>query len=270
MRFPNLKKWFLNNPALVIIIPGIVFLIFCILMDYNNGVESKDFYGNITASVIEVFMLGLVIVLYNKLSERKEIIRRCELEIDSYRPWQESEATYRICGLIRNLNNYNISNINLGRCYLPNALLYDAKLQGANLFFAHLENASLEDANLKHANLYGTKLSNANLRHANLQGACLDFADLKLANLEDANLQDASFILTQIKGVSFKNTNLQGVNFIGVEVESLDWIESLEKCSIIGIEYIKEKYCIDEDRTEEEELGIVTYSLKVKKNKLPL
>jgi hypothetical protein len=133
------------------VIIGVLILLPLILYDIKNGISLKDFLNNLTASAIEVFILGLIILVYNKLNERKDIIRRYKEEIDGYRPWKEDEATYRICGLVRNLNNHNVSDIDLSDCYLPNAPLRKAQLQGANLGRANLFRANLQGADLREA-----------------------------------------------------------------------------------------------------------------------
>lgn len=211
MRFPYLKKWFENNPVYILIVIGIPLLVFSLIMDFRKGLEAADFYGNLTASVIDIFMLGIVVIVYNKLSERKERIIRYQEEIDGYRPWKENEATYRICGIIRSLNILSVSDINLNSCYLPKAPLKLANLQGASLKGANLQEANLKKANLQGANLRCANLQGANVKRANLQGAILMFANLQ-----------------------------------GMIVESNDW---LEKNSIKGKEYIQKVYCVVEEET---------------------
>ena len=311
----TVRNLFYKYPASVIIIPGIAVVIFCLIMDYKKGVESKDLYGNLTASAIEVFGLGAIIMIYNKLSERKNTIKRYKEEIDSYRPWKEEEATYRICGLVKSLNNMNDSKIDLSSCYLIKASLSKANLQGANLNRANLTEANLSEANLSEANLLFAKLIGANLEkailkgadltRANLTGAKLNGTGLSQVKLQEANFQgaylrkanlsgvrgmetnftktelrDAELIGAKLFKVSFNqailcNANLQGVdlprsslqgadlqsanlqeaklkgaNLQGAIVESRDWLFKLEKYNIQGIEYIKEKYCVIEDKSK--------------------
>ena len=60
---------------------------------------------------------------------------------------------------------------------LQKAVLWRAKLQGANLDGANLQKADLRKANLQEANLFGANLQKADLRKANLQEAKLTGAN---------------------------------------------------------------------------------------------
>ena len=269
MKAINIKRWFQDNPVMILIILGALIIIPLFIVDYRLGVESKDFYINLTTSAIEVFFLGLVIIFYNKLSERKDRIKRYREEIDSYRPWKEDEATYRICGLVRNLNNLQVSDIDLSDCYLSKAPLSEANFQGANfqgadLMDANLQGADLRGANLQGANLWcanlqGTMLSHAllqetllpgaNLQGADLQGALLKKAFLQGTLLKRALLQEALLQEALLQGANLQGANLQGAKLQGAFVESKDWLLKVKKCGIEGIEYVKESYCVVEDES---------------------
>ena len=70
---------------------------------------------------------------------------------------------------------------------LQKAVLWRAKLQGANLDGANLQKAVLWKANLREANLFGANLQKADLRRTNLREA-----DLRKANLREASLSGAN------------------------------------------------------------------------------
>lgn len=72
-----------------------------------------------------------------------------------------------------NLNDLNLSGINLGWAKLSLANLSGVNLSGADLTAACLSNANLTGADLSGANLSLVDLSGANLDEANLTGACL-------------------------------------------------------------------------------------------------
>jgi hypothetical protein len=267
-------RWLQFHPAFVIIVPGIMLLILFLYQDYKVGVESKDFYGNLSTSVIEVFLLGFVVIAYNKLGERKDRIKRYMEEIDSYRPWKEAEATYRICGLIRSLNNMIVSDIELNDCYLfkaplreadlccadlQRANLQEADLIDANLMEAFLRNANLQRVNLSGANLVLADLQNTDLEGANLWGADLRYANLSMANLSgvnlcEADLMEADLTCTNLSGANLNGANLNKTHLFWAIVESKEWIEKLEKCNIKGMENIREKYCVVEDNSNGESI----------------
>jgi hypothetical protein len=229
----NTKRLVQNNPALIIIIPGLIITMSLFFMDYKVGAASKDFYVNLTSGAIDVFLLGLVIIAYDKLSERKNRIKRYREEIAGYRPWQESEATYRICGIVRDLNNLNVSDINLSHCYLPTAPLDGVDLHEANLQESYLVGADFHYAFLYGANFFAAKLCSANLHGSYLTGAILILADLRKSNLTGAELTEA---------------DLTDADLTGAIVDHKDWLLRLKEKGIVGIDKILNKYCIVEEQ----------------------
>jgi hypothetical protein len=83
--------------------------------------------------------------------------------------------------------------------------LQEANLSGVNLSKANLRGANLEGADLWKANLSGAKLWEVNLSGANLDGADLLGADLWRANLEGADL-----CRTILYHADFSEANLSG------------------------------------------------------------
>ncbi|MFL2436492.1 MAG: pentapeptide repeat-containing protein [Verrucomicrobiales bacterium] len=89
----------------------------------------------------------------------------------------------------------------------PDADLFDASLEGADLTKANLKGAKLQGADLTKANLKGAKLEGADLF-----SSALDGADFRGVNLEYANLESA---YTGDGGVK---TDFTGANLFGVEM----------------------------------------------------
>jgi uncharacterized protein YjbI with pentapeptide repeats len=71
--------------------------------------------------------------------------------------------------------------------------LWNAQMQGANLWGAGLQEADLSWAHLRDAQMQGADLKKAWLCHANLRGAQLQGADLKKAGLLGADISGANF-----------------------------------------------------------------------------
>ncbi len=166
-----------------------------------------DFYANASTELISIAITVLIIDrLYHRreAEQAKELrIRRYREEIEDYLGWQSEEATYRIVGLIKRLNQEGVTDINL-----EGAKLEGANLEGANLERAKLWRAKLEGANLKGANLEGAKLWEAKLEGANLKGVDLWGADLWGANLKGANLEGAN-----LEGANLERANLEGARY---------------------------------------------------------
>jgi hypothetical protein len=226
------KKWYVifqNHPELTFIVAGVV--TFIIVLFFPWLTTNDALRQNLLSSTLEVFFLGLFVIIYNKLRERKETIKKHRGEIISYLPWTEPEATYRIIGLINALTRLNVTDIYLAEAHLKGANLYGAHLEGADLFKAHLEGADLVGAHLEGADLYGAHLEGADLFRAYLEGA-----DLQGAHLEGADLR-------------------------GVYVDILEWIEKLKELECTGVEEIEAKCFV----SQEEEEGKVVFRIREKK-----
>jgi uncharacterized protein YjbI with pentapeptide repeats len=328
MKIKSIKDY----SILIYIIIGSATLWVFISLDIKNGITFKELLSNLTASVVEVFLLGIFVAVFNNMRDRKSKETGYKDEIDAFRPWKEEEATYRICGLVRSLNNINARDIDLSFCYLPKGRLSNANLQGANLreanlrgaclnganlMGANLHKADLEEADLKDANLLTANFKEASLRKAELQRVRLWGAELKGTNLQGANLQEAALTEASLIGASLINANLisahlmaaelqgadlmganlqnaylwgaelQGANFhgatlrratlqeanlMGVDLSDADLEgaiisinqDQLEKLNIQGIEYIKEKYCIVEIKTEVDPYHILGINIRHK------
>jgi len=75
-------------PEYTFIVIGILILTPFLIYDYTHGVEFNDFMVNLQGSVIEVFFLDLLVVVYDILSSRKDAIERYQDEIASFLPWK--------------------------------------------------------------------------------------------------------------------------------------------------------------------------------------
>jgi hypothetical protein len=122
-------------------------------------------------SLFDIIILGFFVSLITTIQEKQKNIKRWKEEIDDYRGWDDKEATYRIVGNIKRLNNNNTFDLDLHHCFLLNAKLSGAKLIGANLTKADLSGADLSRTNLTKAILSGAKLSRAKLSWAGLSAA---------------------------------------------------------------------------------------------------
>lgn len=254
---------------------------------FSVGENVKNVWLNIHASIVEVFLLGLFITWFNRLTEKKRNIQGWVEEIDDYRGWKEPEAAYRIRGIIKRLNNVNISEINLNECNLQDmdlmqfdlkkasiintnlnnasmieinldgARLFDAKLIGANLWLASLIDAKASasnfgGANLTDSNISGAQLMNSIFENASFMSANITGADLTNANMSGAKLQNANLINTKLLNANLSHTFLDGAYV------DKDWFNKIIEWNCIGLNEIKVRYFISEEKEE----GKTVYRLR--------
>lgn len=109
----------------------------------------------------------------------------------------------------RNFRNLNLQNAELSEVDLQQSNLIGANLRGANLQYAQLDETKLIAADLEGANLTGASLRKAKLMGANLRNANLTDADLSWAVLSDADL----------KGATLRGANLSSAELTGTDLE---------------------------------------------------
>jgi uncharacterized protein YjbI with pentapeptide repeats len=126
-----------------------------------------------------------------------------------------------------NLENRNLSCLNLKDVILNNANLRRVNLEGTNLEGVDLSDANLENANLRRtylrgARLINTNLSDSNLNNADLRNANLDRTMFGSALLEGVNLKGAYLFKANLASVRLANANLEGVNLEDAYLNNAD------------------------------------------------
>lgn len=177
----RLYFFLLKNPAYFFLVAAFVaFLVLWFINAYRDpeGFKWHDVIVESHGVLFDLFVFGVVLAIYDALRQRRERVERYKEEIEDYRGWDEKEASYRIRGLIRRLQNDGETYLDLRKCYLVDTDLSGFDLSKADLSKANLSGANLTDANLSGANLVGANLTNANLTRANLTKADLTRATL--------------------------------------------------------------------------------------------
>ena len=149
-------------------------------------------------------------------ADPRKIVSDMELKsiIVEHREWLNSAQTR---GTFADLRFCQLENRNLTGVQLNDANLQGADLQGADLQGADLQSTILKSTKLKNAKLKGADLKGADLKGADLQDADLRNTNLQWADLQNANLSGALFSGAKISGAVFKNTIYQNVKPDGAD-----------------------------------------------------
>ena len=120
-------------------IPEAIFaaaLILLVLMILYFFEKPEGFiHGQFPGLMLDIAVFGILIVVFNRLREKRLKIQSYRDEIEDYLGWKEPEASYRISGLIKRLNRFGVGDIelqeaNLQGAYLPKANFRRASLMG--------------------------------------------------------------------------------------------------------------------------------------------
>lgn len=137
-----------------------------------------------------------------------------------------------------NLSKSDLTNANLSDTNLNCADLYNADLRGAYLIntslkYSDLRRVNLNDANLSYVDLNYANLKGADLSYANLRGADLTYAILRRANLSYANLSEVDLTYANLR-----EANLIGTNLGYADLSCADLTDAiLIDANLKGIEY---------------------------------
>jgi len=114
-----------------------------------------------------------------------------------------------------NLEEWDLSGLNLSSANFINSSLYKANLSASNLSNTNFSNSDVSKATLINANLSNSileeaDLSDANLTQADLNSVDLSYADLSNSKLLDAKLHDVIITETDLSGADLTNTVFSG------------------------------------------------------------
>jgi uncharacterized protein YjbI with pentapeptide repeats len=221
---------FSKNRDLVIPLSQVAkdFLVTCSVQQLLN-IGGFGFIGMIAFGLL-IGSIPIAIILQDSIenfSAQEKIASTPEKNCDG-----RSSPRITTLGTLKISHNVNLENRNLSCLNLKDAILNNANLKRVNLEGTNLEGVDLSDANLEHANLRRTYLRGARLIHTNLQDAYLNNADLRNANLdgtifglallEGVNLKGAYLFKANLASVHLANANLEGVNLEDAYLNNAD------------------------------------------------
>lgn len=228
----------------VIVLILIIFLYQFFFSPNINGLKDGVF-ENLVAGLIDVFTIFLLfsIIQYRilKRREKRDTIKRLLEELEDYKGWTETEAAYRVSGIVRRLNKNDVTEINLadlhGGKLKKNVIQASLKNETK---FASLENAQLEEIDLSQTKIFTKNLNNCNLDLSNLENT--DFyklslrrvsffkSNLKGANLADTDLTESSFGFANLEGANLYNSNLKNCQLFSCNLR----YANLNKANLVG------------------------------------
>jgi uncharacterized protein YjbI with pentapeptide repeats len=120
------------------------------------------------------------------------------------------------------LNNFNLSGINLSKCELTNFDFRNINLSGANFTqafllkadfaFSNLTNTNFTNADLRHSDFTQVQLNNTIFDHAHLSYANLSFAKFNKTKFRGANLRQTELRCLDLSDLDFSNADLSDLN----------------------------------------------------------
>lgn len=189
------------------------------------GLYNKDFWENILVEahgmLLDIFVIGIIVLWFDKFREKKSQNNSFLERIDDFRYWHSDEAIHRVIGILRRLNENDISKFNLSNYKFSASRLKNINFKGSNLMGINFENTNLRNCDLAKANLTGANLNKSSMKNCSLEKAVLQRANFTEAILKGINLQK-----TDLKRTLFQGANLQSADFRKSNMENTNLLDA--------------------------------------------
>ena len=205
---------------------------------YNN----PGFWENVLIEshgmLLDILVIGVFIFWLQKKTQTsrdtQRLIDQYKNELDDHRGWLETEASYRVAGLVKRLRalgvkKFDFSDLHIGKLPIKDILaaLKEGKriasLSGAVLANQNLQEVDFSGIILKEIDLSNAKLHKATFYSTQMDGAKLDNAHLEYAYFNDANLIKADLSGAQLQGANLLNALLLETNLSDAKLIEVDF-----------------------------------------------
>jgi uncharacterized protein YjbI with pentapeptide repeats len=194
MRFLD---WLTKHPSRFFLVALFITSLLLFVIDIVIGfTQPSDWRGVLTEAHgmwLDIFVLGLLLTIYENLRNKKENIERYIEELNDYSHWNEEEALYRTMGIIKRLNKLKYNKIDLYYLFLRKSILSEIvfknnKIEGNNFDFSVIKNTIFKE----------TKMINNSLNEAYLMNN--EFANCMIENISSlSRVEQSEFNLTMEK-----------------------------------------------------------------------
>jgi hypothetical protein len=161
---------------------------------------AKSILAEANAVLIDIFLLGIVIAIYDYRRRRKEKVGDLQKELAHLRMWNATEGVLRKVELIGELTTNGHKPPNLRHYNLRGGALSGYDLSGVDMRFTVLEGALMPSAKFVRSDLFCVDFSNSLLVQADLTGANLSEANFAGAQLSNAILAGADVRHADFRG----------------------------------------------------------------------
>lgn len=216
----------------------VIFFIVCVIVGlisvlYLDSVDNQFSYHDIIVEfhglIFDLIVLGIILTMYEQISEKRQRIERYKEEIDDLRFWKSDEAMFRIKGIIKRLKKLGAGRIDLSNCYMKSCPTFK-DMTSWNFTCSKLVECYFGYTNLKNSNFY--------------------LAEIGSTKFTNSDLSYCNFILSILENVHFEECDFKNVNLTYAYVENNNWFSILEKNNNIGVDYLRSNFKLTSNTIE--------------------
>lgn len=260
----GVRKVFFKNKLYIYILISVIALTVLLFLDFYLKIDYKDIIVEAHGLLMDVLLFGIVLTIYDSVTEKKRKIDSLEEQLQDYKGWNEKQASIRLISIFRRLRKLGVNQIDLSYSYLEDVFFdNDFSMENVNFSHSQLVHCRLIDVSFVNSQLIGT-----HIRYSAL--SIVDFTGSSLCNAYFRNTRSfhkINFTNADLRNASLKNirygssVNFTGANLQGMHVEE-DWFSNIKKAEVIGYEEIVKKYEIYSASND----GIFRLRKKISKN----
>ena len=258
----SLRIWLFDRPvrffwlAVLIAIAVIGYFDLLYLFFPSDNLDFKEWDNILVEShglLFDIFLFGIGIAIYDEIRGNKLNTKRYSEELEDYRGWKDSEAAFRVAGIVKRLEqestgDINLNNLHIGRLPLEKRLeclttnVDYASLSDSDFFGHDLSGLSFRPRiehngiNLRKSKLHETKFQDVVMDCSFLSGAQVHKTDFCHASMERAIFTKAEF-----SGALFHSTVLTGANLNYATFTNCSFRTTvLSGASLIGTKFLED------------------------------
>lgn len=167
--------------------------------------------------LFDILLFGIGIAIYDEVRGNKQRIKRYSEELEDYRGWTDNEASFRVAGIVKRLeqagiNDLDYSNLHIGRLQLSTIL---------KCISERVEYSSIAETDFKGKDLSNVTFHNkVTSEKLNLRHTTLNSTDFKSIPMSGSFLTSASGIKTDFRHAKMKEVYLGGSTFVNAKFDS--------------------------------------------------
>lgn len=251
----KILDWLIKHPSRFFLVALLAISLLLVVIDIVVGFnQASDWRGVLTEAHgmwLDIFVLGLLLTVYESLRNKKENIERYLEELDDYSHWNEEEAFYRSMGIIKRLTKLLYHEIDLyylflSKSNLNNILFKNNTIEGNNFDYSIIKNTVFSNSKIINNSLHQVSWTNNEFENCTIDNIS------SLSRTEQNKFNDKlgknDYLIKKITNISIYHLTMQQklLNLVlsSLNVDYETWRKGLllEDCRIIKNSIIKNSF----------------------------
>jgi hypothetical protein len=209
------------------------------VFNLNDDETWKNLGSELHGLIFDIILFGIVLVFFERVREKRDVILRYLEELDDYRGWDSQEAYHRNHGIIRRLINEKFYRIDMTDICLKNQKIYKPLNFEFSLFRrslldnAEFMNSFFISASFIDISAFGTRFYECRFESCTFSSPRFRGTEFFLCEFTNTSFHGIGVIEANRPTVYFNESKFNAVDFKYFNVYS---ITGFKNCSFVGCE----------------------------------